>query len=509
MKNSVQVIRNVFANWGSYFIGTVVGFLMMPFVVHQLGDVRYGIWILVLNFTGYLGLLDLGIGGTVVKYVAEFKGKKDATGLNEVCSTVFYFYLISGILAFLFAYIIALYFIPFFKIPLSQLPETRSVTIIVGLEIGLSLPLGFFSGYMRGIQRYDLLAIISMTSLLIRSLFIVIFLLNGHGLITLALIHLIATVFGGIIMILYVYRTNPDLKLRIRLINKENIRLMSQYSLFIFLYFGSLQIIFAIGSLVIGYFLMAAAVTYYAIPQRLVEYVRILIMATAVVLPTVSYLNVEGQTAKIQKLLINGTKYALMIALPVGASYIIVGKEFLSLWFSNKYSLECYPVLAILTFGIIAHVCHFASVQVLQGLARHRVAAYVSISEAIANIALSIILVHKYGIVGVAMGTAIPMIITNSIVIPWYSCRVVGISWFHFLSEAYVKPFLCVIFFVISLYTILKFIPVTTWLAFVSALSVPIVIYCFFAWLICLSKSERVDRVADCRAIAKTMFIRS
>jgi O-antigen/teichoic acid export membrane protein len=509
MKNSVRVMSNVLANWGSYFMGTLVGFLMMPFVVHHLGDVRYGIWILIINFTGYLGLLDFGISSSIVKYVAEFKGKKDATGLNEVCSTAFYFYLISGVLAFLLTIIIALYFIPFFKIPIAQLSEARYVTIIVGLDIGLSLPAGFFYGYMRGIQRYDLLAIMSMSILLISSAFIVIFLLSGYGLITLALINFGSSIVSSVIVISYVYRINRNLKLRIRLIKKENIRLISGYSLFMFLYFGALRIIFAAGSLIIGYFLTAAAVTYYAIPQRLVQSVRILIMATAVVLPTVSHLNATGEIEKIQKLLINGTKYALMIALPVGASYVIIGKEFISLWFNTKYSLVCYPVLAVLTFGIIAHVCHFAPVQVLQGLASHKTAAYMSISEAIVNIVLSIFLVHTYGIVGVAIGTAIPMIITNSIVIPLYSCRIVGISWFHFLSEAYVKPLLCAFVFAISLYTILKFIPVTTWFAFASALSAPIVIYCSFAWLFCLSKSERVDRVADCRAVAKTIFARS
>jgi O-antigen/teichoic acid export membrane protein len=509
MKISVQVMRNVFANWGSYFIGALVGFLMMPFMVHQLGDVKYGIWILVINFTGYLGLLDLGISSSIVKYVAEFRAKKDIHGLNEVCSTAFYFYLVSGVLAFLLTAIIALYFIPFFKIPVAQLPEARYVSIIVGLGIGLSLPLGFFYGYVRGIQQYDVLAIIGMANLLISSLFIVIFLLNGHGLITLALINLSSVAFSGVIVIPYVYRTNQDLKLRIGLIKRENIRLISQYSLFMFFYYGSLRIIFAAGSLIIGFFLTAAAVTYYAIPQRLVASLRILIMATAVVLPTVSHLNAVGQTEKIQKLLIAGTKYALMIALPVGASYVIIGREFISLWFSSKYSLVCYPVLAILTFGIIAHVCHFASVQVLQGLAKHRVTAYLVICEAIANIVLSIILVRKYGIVGVAIGTTIPMIVTNIIVIPWYASHVINISWFRFLSEAYVRPFLSVFFFAISLHTILKFIPVTTWLSFVSALSVPIIIYCFGAWLICFSKSERIDRMADCRAVAKSIFIRS
>ena len=107
MKASVQVIRNVLSNWGSFFIGALVGFLMMPFLVHRLGDGNYGVRVLILNFTGYLSLLDLGVSASVVKYVAEFKAKEDMDGLSEVCSTAFFVYLASGALAFLLSVVIA------------------------------------------------------------------------------------------------------------------------------------------------------------------------------------------------------------------------------------------------------------------------------------------------------------------------------------------------------------------------------------------------------------------
>ena len=501
MKASVQIIRNILANWGAYFIGTIVGFLMMPFVIHQLGDMKYGIWVLIMNFTGYLGMLDFGVSGSVVKYVAEFKARNDKDGLNEFCTTAFYIFLASGVLVFLLASIIAFHLIPFFKIPFEQLSEARYVTLIVGLQIGLTLPFGFFSGYMRGIQRYDLLAIIRMTFLLIRSLFIVIFLLKGHGLISLALIHLISTICSGMIRIVYVYKANPDLKLKIILINKEKIRMVSHYSLFIFLYYMARRMIFAMDSLIIGYYLTAATITLYTIPQRLVEYLRTLIMATAVVRPTISHLDAEGQTAKIQSLLIKGAKYSLMVALPIGVSYILIGEEFVFLWMGSKYSSLCYPVLIMLTFGIIAHISQFTSTQVLQGLAKHRVAAYATMCEAAAHLFLSILLVQKYGIFGIAIGTTIPMMCTNIIVIPWYTCRVIGSSPIFYFKEALFTPFISVLIFSAILYLLLNFIVIHTWVNFFVVLLVALSIYTPCALFICLSKSERNARFQQFRAV--------
>ena len=46
-------------------------------------------------------------------------------------------------------------------------------------------------------------------------------------------------------------------------------------------------------------------------------------------------------------------------------------------------------------------------------------------AEAAANILLSIFLIQRYGIIGVALGTSLPMIITHLFIIPVYANRVI------------------------------------------------------------------------------------
>ena len=50
---------------------------------------------------------------------------------------------------------------------------------------------------------------------------------------------------------------------------------------------------------------------------------------------------------------------------------------------------------------------------ILLGTGRHRLVAFVSLGEAIANLALSVILVRRFGMLGVAIGTAVPIAIAN------------------------------------------------------------------------------------------------
>ena len=494
MGTSVQIIRNILSNWGSFAIGAIIQFLMMPFLIHRLGDTQYGIWALVISFTGFLGLFDFGVSGSVVKYVAEFKAKKDNDGLNRVCSSAYYVYLAAGALAFLVSIVMAVGFVHNFKIPQEEISGARWVTLIVGFQIGLTLPLGFFTGYMRGMQRYDHVAGISLAILFVRSLFIVALVLMGYRLVAIALAHLISTMVGGAIRAIYVFRTNPDLRLRLSLITTDKLAMVSRYSVLIFLYFMATRFVFSAGSLVIGYYLTAAAITFYAIPQRLVDELRVVIMSTGVLQPTVSDLNAQGQNVKVQKVLVNGTKYSMMAVLPIAVAYLAVGDVFISLWMGARYAAACYGVLVVLTCAVVANISQFTSTQILQGIAKHGSTAYVTIFEAAANLALSIVLVKKYGIIGVAVGTLVPMLCTNLVVIPWYTCRAVGLSIPRFFKEGLLRPCLPALIFGGILYGASRMIKIDRWMEFITILAACLACYAFSAWHLCLARQERAER---------------
>ena len=494
MGTSVQIIRNILSNWGAFAIGAIIQFLMMPFLIHRLGDTQYGIWVLIISFTGFLGLFDFGVSGSVVKYVAEFRAKKDTDGLNRVCSSAYYVYLAAGVLAFLVSIAMAVGFVQNFKIPQEEISVARWVTLIVGFQIGLTLPLGFFTGYMRGMQRYDHVAGISLVILFVRSLVIVALVLMGYRLVAIALVHLVSTAVGGTIRAVYVFRTNPDLRLRLSLISRDKLAMVGRYSVLIFLYFMATRFIFSAGSLVIGYYLSAAAITLYAIPQRLVDELRVVIMSTGVLQPTVSHLNTQGQNAKVQKLLVNGTKYSMMAVLPIAVAYLVVGDVFISLWMGARYAAACYGVLVVLTCAVAANISQFTSTQILQGIAKHGITAYVTIFEAAVNLALSIVLVRKYGIIGVAVGTLIPMVCTNLVVIPWYTCRAVGLSIPRFFREGLLTPCVPAIIFGVLLSGASRVIKIDNWMEFVTVLVVCLACYAFSAWHLCLARQERIER---------------
>jgi hypothetical protein len=55
--------------------------------------------------------------------------------------------------------------------------------------------------------------------------------------------------------------------------------------------------------------------------------------------------------------------------------------------------------------------------------------------EGAANLVLSVILASRYGIVGVAMGTFVPLVFSKLLIQPIYVCRIAGIPYWEYAGN--------------------------------------------------------------------------
>jgi O-antigen/teichoic acid export membrane protein len=81
-----------------------------------------------------------------------------------------------------------------------------------------------------------------------------------------------------------------------------------------------------------------------------------------------------------------------------------------------------------------------ASTRVLFGLGKHQTMAKITVIEGFANLILSIALVPPLGIVGDALGTAIPLAFTYLVFMPRHLKKEIGVPVGTFVREAYTLP---------------------------------------------------------------------
>jgi glycosyltransferase involved in cell wall biosynthesis len=92
-------------------------------------------------------------------------------------------------------------------------------------------------------------------------------------------------------------------------------------------------------------------------------------------------------------------------------------------------------MLLLLPAYLFANSMHPTS-SILYGTSRHRVLSVIVITEGLINLGLSLWLIRVWGLAGVALGTAIPMLIARLFVVPFYACRTIQLPYRTFLREA-------------------------------------------------------------------------
>src|SRR5207302_7485774 len=82
-----QMFRSVLSNWFGLVVLGAISFLLTPIMIHGLGNLHYGMWILVGSLIDYAGLLEIGMRYTLQRFVARFSGTGDREALTQTFVT--------------------------------------------------------------------------------------------------------------------------------------------------------------------------------------------------------------------------------------------------------------------------------------------------------------------------------------------------------------------------------------------------------------------------------------
>ena len=424
---SGKLIRSSFLRIANLLANVVVSFLVMPFVIHALGDRWYGFWVFVGTVVGYYGFLDLGLTSAVQRFISQAIGRKDEEEINITLNTCLGLFIFGSIISLLITAV--LYFvIPAFVDNPAETGTFQTVLLLVGLNFAISFPVRIFQGTLYAFVRYDLQAILEISKLILRTALIFVFLSRWSGIITLTLIVLFIDTLFNLLTILVTLKSIPTLRLGRAYYRRERIGSLFGYSIYSLISQIADSLRFKIDSFVITGFLGLALVTHYNIAASMIFYFRMFIAsAVGMMLPVFSQYEGQNDFDQIREKYIFVSKLSTILSVLIGGSVIIYGKAFITRWMGSGYS-DSYLALAILSVGIVFERIQTISVNLVYGLSKHKVYSWISISEGAANVVLSLLLVKPYGIYGVALGTTIPMLVTNLIVMPAYITRIIDLN---------------------------------------------------------------------------------
>lgn len=495
------ILKNVTSNWAALVVNIAVSFFLAPFVVASLGSVYYGIWTLLNQFTGYLWLFDFGVRESVIKYVAQYHATGEYDRIDSTVNTSLFLYTPIAILTVLGTSAMAAALPYAFNIPDDAVFEARVTLLLTGGSIAQSFVFNVFVGVLMGLRRFYLVSRMGILFTLLRSGLIVLALKAGYGIIALGLIQFaLGTLMGGIV-VWHALRFLPTYRVRLLVPQRDELKRVFNYSRFVVGNNIGEKVIFSTDALVIGALQPVSMLTYYAIAGSLIGYLRNLMQASASVLnPETSALAARREDARLGALFATATKSGVLVGLPVCIGLFVLGTRFVSLWVGPQYGPLSGQVLMVLATAHAFGLPHYCISAVLYGLDRHNIIARWRGVEAAVNLALSIVFVYQFGIIGAALGTLCSHVFVAAFVLPRAMAGVIPLNLRDYYVSTYVRPLVAGIPFALACLGVEALAPASlVTFAALGALALPV--YALSVWLVALTPAERAAASARVRRL--------
>lgn len=429
----LTVARNVGTRYLMVGTEAVVGLLLLPFNVSHLGQAAWGLWMLTASLNSYFSLLDLGYGGSITKFVAEYRARRDAESLNQILSTMFVLFTGVGVVAYVAFMLVASHVTALFNLAPDQVTAARQLLLITGLYVAIGFPFSVFGGVMNGFQRYDINNLVAVGTSIVVAIVNVVMLLVGCS-----LVQLVAVTTGIRVLAYLIYRRNayrvfPALSIRPSRFGTARLKEVTGFSVYMSIIDWSNKLNYSIDAIVIGAFLSPAAVALWTVPQRLAEFLqRLTNQLNGVLFPVVVDSDAGERPDRLRTIFIQGTRLSLFAVVPLAAALFMLADPLIRVWVGSRFEASI-PITQILVTVIAIRVGSSTATTLLKGAGRHRLLAWVNAGSGLANVALSLLWIRPYGLLGQAFGTLVPVAGTSLLVLWPAACRRVGLS----VSEAF------------------------------------------------------------------------
>jgi O-antigen/teichoic acid export membrane protein len=405
------VRRNVITTYVARFANVAALFVLLPLVARTVGSSAYGTYLLITSVATLL-TLDLGMTSATVRFVARAYAREDREELAAVTGSSATFFV--GLAVVTTAIYLGVMGIGWhsFNIPAADRHTATVLILVVAFgELLAGIPLNVYRMILSGAGRLDLANGIQCAQVLVRLGGTVAVLAAGKGIVAVTVVEAVAFVGGGAGAWLATARLVPEARARLRRTSKRVFKEMMKLSTQLLALSLGAVVILQSDNFILGVALPVAAVAVYAAGFRVYQVARELTNSlTLALLPAATASHESGQLERNRRLYLVGTRYANAALALVAVPLLIYMDPLMRAWV-GPHLAEGSTVARILVASLILNNFHMVAIPILTGQGKIRRYAQLHATWAIANLAVSIALVGPLGIEGVALGTALPLIV--------------------------------------------------------------------------------------------------
>lgn len=411
---SKKLERNAAVSVLQTVISGLVLFLLYRYLIDHLGAEQLGLWSVILASTSVARLSDMGLTGSVVKFVASYRAIKDDIQAAEVVQTA-----AISIALVMAALVLAVYPLldDVLKLSIPAVSMQQALTILpwAVLSLWLGTVGGVFQSGLDGCQRIDIRNILMIVG---NVLFFAaaIWLVPSYGLVGLAIAQAAQAfliMFGSWLALRRELSSLPVLPIYW---SKEKLKEMFGYA--VNYQISSMAILFfePITKLLMSRYGGLSSAAYYEMASQLVVKLRALIIAAnQAIVPAVAELH-ETEPEKVSALYLKSYCLLFFVIVPFYTAIIISLPTISSLWIGRSVDqFILFGVLLAAGWGLNNLVGPAYFINMGTGHLKWNTIAHVTM--AILNVLLCSFLGSMFGALGVALGAMLALIVGSWIVV--------------------------------------------------------------------------------------------
>ena len=398
-----QTFKNISYNIVGYVWPMIFTLFVTPIIIFGLGIKTYGIYLFINTFIAFFGLLDLGLGTAVSKYMAYYYGKKDYVAIATLTHTANSLFLFLGLIGLTISAIIAFWGSTVLPAQFSAYSEYFPIIFIAGSIFFLTTIINPYSSILNAVQRFDISNMIGISTFTISNLSILTIVLLHGSLQSIFIVQLIINFLSASITVYKAIDILPQATIRYGWDKQE---FMKCYK------FGIVTLINNIANNALSYldrmiiplYVGPSNLTYYSLPGNITGKIPGFSgILSATIFPTTSQFEGGNEPARIENLYIRSFRLITIITAALTVAAISFAYKTLLYWLGPDFATQSANILIILaiTNFILSFFGPLSSF--LLGLGKLKFLTTMSVSMGILNALLLFILLPPFGITGAAL----------------------------------------------------------------------------------------------------------
>ena len=393
-------------------IGGII-FVLYRFLLKTIGIEQLGIWSLVLATTAVTQIANLGLSGSVVKFVAKYIAKGENENVSGVIQTAFLSVGAFATLILMIGYPIAKWILGL-VIPTESLPSALTILPFAFLALWNMIVTSIFQGGLDGYQRIDIRSILLMGGALLHLLLCFI-LAPKYGLIGVAYARVLQNIIILFSSWFLLKRYLPSMPIFPYKWDKYLFKEMIGYGINFQIMSIARMLYDPITKALLSNFGGLSMVGYYEMANKMIIHLRAFIVsANRVLFPVIADLK-ERAPGKIQSIYLSSYQLFFYLALPL-YSLIIVSMPIISELWIGHYERIFVLFGTLLAIGWFLNTLNMPAYFTNLGIGELRWNLVSHIVIASLNVSLGFLLGFFYGGLGVVFAWIISLALGSSII---------------------------------------------------------------------------------------------